>query len=561
MLGFSGTASAKEHWYEAHSPHFRLIGNAKKRQIRDVAQSLEEIRVVIRAGLANPDLAEPTVPITIYVLSSEKDLQTLAPSAFTKGSSRTLSGVFLPTPFEGIACVVIQRFEDDVDSTVYSGLYTLYASRSEPWRPVWLRHGMSGMWGNAKLDGSTMEVGRMDEYALGWMQSHPLLPIETLLSITTRSPEYQRWDSFQTFSAQSELFTHFLVLGQKDGLAKLARFGTLVQQGVPQPQALEAAWGPTATLQKDFEGYLRQRAFPLLRAPVKEKPPTFGLEFTELASSRIAAIKAWGLAWGGRTADAQKYLDQALQQDGGDEVAFEAKALTAKDRHDRHEWYERAAAQPDASLRAAYEAALTAHLAPNGFPADMPAAEHELAKAIAIAPRFAPALARDALLLVATNGALAVQRATLATKESAGDPGYLVMAARVLRFTGHKADAGQVASQAAIRAIASGDPDTSNSVCWDGALAGLADSVFTACENAVHLAPEDANARDSRGLARALTGNRKGAIEDFEFFVAHADPGRKRGEIAQRRDWVNALKAGKNPFDAGTLGKLDQTFR
>jgi Flp pilus assembly protein TadD len=38
---------------------------------------------------------------------------------------------------------------------------------------------------------------------------------------------------------------------------------------------------------------------------------------------------------------------------------------------------------------------------------------------------------------------------------------------------------------------------------------------MSACEKAVALAPKNGEFRDSRGIARALTGNKQGAIEDF----------------------------------------------
>jgi regulator of sirC expression with transglutaminase-like and TPR domain len=41
-----------------------------------------------------------------------------------------------------------------------------------------------------------------------------------------------------------------------------------------------------------------------------------------------------------------------------------------------------------------------------------------------------------------------------------------------------------------------------------------------ACEQAVTLAPEDSDIRDSRGLARVLTGNVDGAIADFQAYIA-----------------------------------------
>ncbi len=46
-------------------------------------------------------------------------------------------------------------------------------------------------------------------------------------------------------------------------------------------------------------------------------------------------------------------------------------------------------------------------------------------------------------------------------------------------------------------------------------------------------------------IARALTGNTAGAIEDFQAFIesTDSDEGKK-----QRQGWINALKAGKYPF-------------
>jgi WD40 repeat protein/tetratricopeptide (TPR) repeat protein len=98
-----------------------------------------------------------------------------------------------------------------------------------------------------------------------------------------------------------------------------------------------------------------------------------------------------------------------------------------------------------------------------------------------------------------------------------------------------------------------------NALCWNGSLAGHANAVMQSCEAAVAREPKDGEIRDSRGLARALTGNRQGAIEDFEFFIwakkEPSDPGlRKREE--ERGRWIIDLAAGRNPFDANILQEL-----
>ena len=58
-----------------------------------------------------------------------------------------------------------------------------------------------------------------------------------------------------------------------------------------------------------------------------------------------------------------------------------------------------------------------------------------------------------------------------------------------------------------------------NRLCWFGSLEGHAAVVLHACEQAVTLAPDDGSVRESRGIARALTGDYNGAIADLEFFI------------------------------------------
>src|SRR5262249_20474984 len=99
-----------------------------------------------------------------------------------------------------------------------------------------------------------------------------------------------------------------------------------------------------------------------------------------------------------------------------------------------------------------------------------------------------------------------------------------------------------------------------NDLCWNGSLAGQAAEVLESCQQAVSLDPQNGEIRDSRGLARALTGDSTGAIEDFKFFVdwtekdQQSERTRSRGQ--QRERWVAELQAGRNPFDAATLEAL-----
>jgi tetratricopeptide (TPR) repeat protein len=96
-----------------------------------------------------------------------------------------------------------------------------------------------------------------------------------------------------------------------------------------------------------------------------------------------------------------------------------------------------------------------------------------------------------------------------------------------------------------------------NNICWWESLAGNAAEVRGTCERAVALAPEDGAIRDSRGLARASTGDYAGAIADFTSAVAWMkEAGWPESFIDKREDWITELKAGRNPFDSATLAEL-----
>jgi tetratricopeptide (TPR) repeat protein len=95
--------------------------------------------------------------------------------------------------------------------------------------------------------------------------------------------------------------------------------------------------------------------------------------------------------------------------------------------------------------------------------------------------------------------------------------------------------------------------DSWNSLCWVGSVRGHATDVMYACEQALTLTPGQKRFRDSRGLARALTGNTSGAIEDFQAFIAETDD---REMKLRRQRWVDALRGGQNPFTQEELKKL-----
>ena len=92
-------------------------------------------------------------------------------------------------------------------------------------------------------------------------------------------------------------------------------------------------------------------------------------------------------------------------------------------------------------------------------------------------------------------------------------------------------------------------------LCWHGSLWGYAENVMFACKHAVELEPLMPHTREARGLARAMTSDYAGAIEDLEQSAARALTSDERVE---RIGWIGSLKSGKNPFTEDVLRALRQ---
>ncbi|MEM7066531.1 MAG: TIR domain-containing protein [Cyanobacteria bacterium P01_B01_bin.77] len=93
-------------------------------------------------------------------------------------------------------------------------------------------------------------------------------------------------------------------------------------------------------------------------------------------------------------------------------------------------------------------------------------------------------------------------------------------------------------------------------LCWFGSINGKASAVRFACENEAKLEPLTDPTLDSRGIVLALEGDIEGAISNFQNYrdyITQQPDFNGRGSQAQA--WIDALKAGQNPF---TSEKIEQ---
>ncbi|MGD1804937.1 eIF2A-related protein [Dapis sp. BLCC M126] len=90
-------------------------------------------------------------------------------------------------------------------------------------------------------------------------------------------------------------------------------------------------------------------------------------------------------------------------------------------------------------------------------------------------------------------------------------------------------------------------------LCKFGSLNNQAQNVIFACEKALELSPNDDEIRSYRGIAKALTGDYQGAIDEFQVFV---DLMKDEEEKVKVEGWIENLKKGENPITSEVLEEL-----
>lgn len=93
-------------------------------------------------------------------------------------------------------------------------------------------------------------------------------------------------------------------------------------------------------------------------------------------------------------------------------------------------------------------------------------------------------------------------------------------------------------------------------LCWYGSLWHYAENVMSMCDWLVAMHPGSERARDARGVARALTGDFRGAIDDFQQVVAASTSEQVREE---RAEWIRLLRDRENPITSDVIVRLRET--
>jgi TPR repeat protein len=400
----TGAAAPADEWVQAKSPHFTVYSDAGDLTARRVAWEFEQVRAILgrQWPWARLDSGQA---IVILAARDEASLKILLPSFWeTKGRARP-AGLFVrgidthqvalradapvtPGPraiayFENPYHVIFHEYVHFVLSLNFGAI------------PLWFNEGLAEYFGDVRVEGSSIDVGKPIPGHIALLRQRAPLPISTLLTVDTKSPHYGEENKATIFYAQSWALVHYLIYGG-EGSASLNRFASLLKQGVDPSEAASQALPPRDELGQKLDRYIRQAVFHYRRLPAPV-PEAAQRDCVSRTVSRAEALAVRGdlQLHLRRFAAARRLLEEALRLDADLALAHRCLGLLAflDDTPERGRDHVAKALElaPDSFLTQFMNARLL--WVPGASPADLERAEAGFLRAAKLNTDFAPTYA------------------------------------------------------------------------------------------------------------------------------------------------------------------------
>ncbi len=428
----------QRNWLRLQTSNFTLLGNSSEKDLRRVAQRLEQFREAIGVLFPKAVLNAPR-PTFVLVFRNQKSYDPFKPKY--QGKTKDIAGFFI----RGAAANYIALTTESLDDfgTVYHEYMHQVVDNTMESSPLWFNEGLAEYYTSFSVtpDGQRASLGKV----LPW---HVLLlrqqwvPLPALLAVTHESPLYNEKNRMGVFYSESWALVHYLLLGDQQKYARhAAEFIGLLDDGTdPNDAAMRTLHVSLDALEKGVRGYVNQELFPLQTVRFTERIGAVDrLPVTQAAESDVHAVLGELLSTMQRNDEARAQLDAALTLDPESPTAHMALGRLLLASHQAEEarpHLRKAVIQPDAPWAVHWDYALLQIQARlSDQPAvDDAAIEAALRRVIAANPSFGDAYGQLAWLR-AQSPANLEEAAALVRKALAFVPGneeYQLLLATIL---------------------------------------------------------------------------------------------------------------------------------
>lgn len=299
-------------WRRLDSENFTIIGDAGERQLRGIAQRLEQFRDALTRVLSRARVTS-TVPTVVFVFSSRRAHEPFMP--VYNGKRVDVAGAFGGGPDVNYVTMNLE-YEEAAYRIIFHEYAHHIVDNTLRWVPQWFNEGIAEYYSSFLLtdDGRKAYVGGAIAEHVLLLRGQSMLPLTELFGVTHDSPLYNEGARRSVFYAQSWALVHYLLHGEAARRAQLFRFLDRVAVGQPAEPAFRETFGiEPPVLQKELAGYVQRWTFMATQVTFTERIATARPMATlPVANADAEAELVNLLARLTRVTEAQQRLDRLL---------------------------------------------------------------------------------------------------------------------------------------------------------------------------------------------------------------------------------------------------------
>ena len=322
-LASAPAVQAKDEWVRLRSDNFVLVGNSDRKQLREIASKLEQFRASFTQLLPNLKYTQQ-VPTTIMVFNSMRGYGPFRPSYS--------AGHFVPGPDANFIVLTTELGSTQDAHSVIFHEYTHLLLNHSNWHdiPTWLNEGLAEYYSTFATGGQDrVMVGAQIPAHLYHLRHEPMLPLELLFAVDSKSPYYNEQSKQSIFYAQAWLLVHYLMqTGGGARRAELLRFVDSLLAGTAAEPAFQAAFGMRLGEMQTLLAAYAQTIDPNRTTDSfrNQLASSKNYTFEPVGEAELTAYEG-DLALHMHLSDAKTYLERALQLDPAQPRALAALGL------------------------------------------------------------------------------------------------------------------------------------------------------------------------------------------------------------------------------------------
>lgn len=209
-------AQGKDTWISVRSQNFQLLGNASEKDVRQVANRLEQFRSVFAMLFPSIKLTSP-VPTTVIVFKSDSSYKPYKVNP-------NVAGYFQGGEDVNYITLTTEKSSEDQPFRVifHEYVHLLIDNTIGATVPVWFNEGLAEYYSTFDItnDNHKVILGDLIRNHVLYLRESKFVPLRTLFAVDQKSPYYNEGNKMNIVYAESWMLMHYLLQGKTKNVGR-----------------------------------------------------------------------------------------------------------------------------------------------------------------------------------------------------------------------------------------------------------------------------------------------------------------------------------------------------